>query len=448
MNSSLVRKITLGTACAVSLALALSGLGAAYLLAEHLREQTRAVASTVLSQTASAAAKLALSNDLLGMNLLLSRLVENPSVRSAQVFGVDNRLLAQAGPSPELQPGVAVGTTEQRPEPGARVFLAPITYEDVVAGHLRMTWDTRPGDEALRSALTVYAMLAGAMVLLCCGLAWRFATRLTHTLQRTHEALDVSQDAADAGSDELRRLAHRVDVLLAEHTAESAQDVEDDAGTETHDRIEARNCTLLVIEPFDLHSLMDRFEPEQINRVLRRSYEQIRQCAALYAGDLCRIEHNRVLVLFNDRDGQEARAFRATCCAQLFGMLMVKVRQQKTERSMPPVTFRSLVQEGRVAVPPGGLAGVPLDQLDPAARALINIAARLLHLGEADETLLDGEVMHAPEIGERVETGEPRRGQVRESSNPVQLYPVIALSPAYQILLERQTENLLYSRAL
>lgn len=447
MNSSLVRKITLGTAAVVAIALITSGVGAAYLLGEHLREQTRSTATTVLSQTAATAAKLALSNDLLGMNLLLSRLVEDPSIRSAQVFGVDNRLLAQAGPSPEIRPGTAIGTTEQRPESGARVFLAPIAYEDVVAGHLRMTWDTRPGDEAMRRALTAYAILATVMVLLCTGLAWSFARRLTRTLQRTHEALDVSQQASAADSDELRRLASRVDELLDQYAGESdvtEPDDEQQSGPHKH----ARDCSLLVIEPVDLHGLMEKFEPEQVNRALRRGHEQIRQCAALYAGELCRIEHNRALVLFTDREGQEAREFRATCCAQLFSMLMERLRQQKTERGTPPVTFRAVIQNGQVCVPPGGLAGTPPDELDPATRSLIHVAARLLHLGTTGETLLDSGVVCAAEISERVETGEPRRGQTRESARPVLLYPVTALSPAYQILLERQTENLLYSRAL
>ena len=98
---------------------------------QAMHEQADALGQSLTTQTATSATELLVSNDILSLNVLLNNLTKNPLVAHAAIYSVDNRILAEAGQRPK---NGLLGETEG-------VYQTKITFQDVTAGHLRISLD-------------------------------------------------------------------------------------------------------------------------------------------------------------------------------------------------------------------------------------------------------------------------------------------------------------------
>ena len=100
-------------------------------------------------QTAASATELLVSNDILSLNVLLSNLVRNPLVAHAAIYSVDNRVLAEAGTRPSQ---ALIGETEG-------LYSTPITFQEVIAGHLRISLDMQQFQQPMTISLQSMGIL-------------------------------------------------------------------------------------------------------------------------------------------------------------------------------------------------------------------------------------------------------------------------------------------------
>lgn len=433
----------------VALVTGLAGLAVIEFQArDRLDRFVRDTARTVASQTARQVAQHALANDVLAMNLLLSSVAEDPSIRSAQLFGVDNRLIAAAGdlPGPLAEVPTAAGSV-----PDTLVLVKPVHYDNVLAGHLRLTWDLA-ALQGLRTELR--GSLAGVtllMVLVALGIGDRIGRRLATQADRLGASLEAAGlptgESGSAGpADEFSALAGRVEHWIGKPGDNPAAP---EPGADHPDwlpnRPEAELCAVLAMEPVDLHELLNQFEAEQLNGQLRRAYEFVRRSASLYQARHCLIEHNRVLVLFTGGSDDEPEMFRAICAARLIQQLLQRMRSERTSGNSPQLHFRALVHAGPVRLPESLSGEVHLAELDGSGSPVVRLAVRMLEHAGSDETLVSAAAIDHPTVLEKTTLGGARNARTRESGNPLALFPVTALAPGYEILQERQGENLLYA---
>ncbi|MBU2710878.1 hypothetical protein [Zooshikella harenae] len=126
-----------------------------------------AFGKTIAHQLAESAASLITSGDQLSLNVLLNQLVSNPYIYSAEVFSVDNRLLATVKTKSKLNS-----------QPYPTIFSTPVHYQNVLVGHIRVRLDkamtTKPAREAM------FMVILSGVLLLICGLI--LLMRQTHQL--------------------------------------------------------------------------------------------------------------------------------------------------------------------------------------------------------------------------------------------------------------------------
>ena len=169
--------------------------------------QAEAIGQSLVAQTAASATELLVSNDTLSLNVLLSDLVNrNPLVDHAVVYSVDNRILAEAGSRPTRS---MLGETEG-------IYSSPITFQEVIAGQLRISLDMQQFQQPMIISLQNMGLLSLILLALALWLSLRLGRHISTPLLQLRVWLrDPDDPAPGAGrQDEIGDLARQLQARL------------------------------------------------------------------------------------------------------------------------------------------------------------------------------------------------------------------------------------------
>ena len=139
---------------------------------QAMHEQADALGQALTTQTATSATELLVSNDILSLNVLLGNLVKNPLVAHAAIYSVDNRILAEAGQRPK---NGLLGEAEG-------LYEIKITFQDVMAGHLRISLDMSQFQQPMTISLQSMGILSGILLALALALSLRLGRHISTPL--------------------------------------------------------------------------------------------------------------------------------------------------------------------------------------------------------------------------------------------------------------------------
>jgi len=184
-----------------------------------MQQQAEALGSSLITQTASSATELLVSNDILSLNILLNNLVKNPLVAHAAIYSVDNRILAEAGSRPSKS---MLGETEG-------LYSTPITFQEVIAGQLRISLDMRQFQQPMTISLQSMGILSLILLALAMSLSLRLGRHISTPLLQLRVWLrDPDDPAPGAGrQDEIGDLARQLQARLVPERPEPEQEQED-----------------------------------------------------------------------------------------------------------------------------------------------------------------------------------------------------------------------------
>ena len=156
----------------VALALVIYAVVMGLQFKQAMHEQADALGQSLTTQTATSATELLVSNDILSLNVLLNNLTKNPLVAHAAIYSVDNRILAEAGQRPKNS---LLGETEG-------VYQTKITFQDVTAGHLRISLDMNQFEQPMTISLQSMGILSAMLLALALALSLRLGRHITTPL--------------------------------------------------------------------------------------------------------------------------------------------------------------------------------------------------------------------------------------------------------------------------
>ncbi|HTR00888.1 MAG TPA: adenylate/guanylate cyclase domain-containing protein [Candidatus Acidoferrum sp.] len=316
-----------------------------------LESQANDFATILAKQTADSVTELVLANDLLGLNVVLGQLKQEPGFVSATITDVDKRVLAST-----LPPGSGVPTK-------GRLYTAPITVQDSVAGQVIFVFDDSQVEEQRTRVLYLAAATLAASLLMTGLIAWWLCEGITAPILRL---LDQAEnfEVGDEGAfitvdrdDEVGQLQQRwSDLLQYQRQLQEKLAVTGVPDAEPSDeqlqRPERRMATVLAIEVVNSASAVELLHPATLSTLLQQYQFYLRQASRLYRGVVTQISGDRALVAFDVRQCQDEHAFNAICCGQLFLHLMQRLALLQKARNAQQLEFRLAVHSGDVFFSP------------------------------------------------------------------------------------------------
>ena len=229
----------------VALALVIYAVVMGLQFKQAMHEQADALGQSLTTQTATSATELLVSNDILSLNVLLNNLTKNPLVAHAAIYSVDNRILAEAGQRPK---NGLLGETQG-------VYQTKITFQDVTAGHLRISLDMNQFEQPMTISLQSMGILSAILLALALALSLRLGRHITTPLLQLRVWLREPDPYTPAinRQDEIGDLARQLHTRLAPPAPEPEPEPEPEDDYDDSDYEEAQDN-----EPtFEVRNLSD-----------------------------------------------------------------------------------------------------------------------------------------------------------------------------------------------
>lgn len=227
-----------------------------------------------------------LNHDLVSLQVAMQDITQNPHLLSATIHDVENRLLVQAGSSPNLSPTRHINDH--------RSYTSPITLHDSVAGYVTVTIDTnaiyQQQDEAWLLALAA---------LFISFIGWCL---LNHTATEDRNKSTPTQ-------------APQKTELPPRHTSKAG---------DVH--------VNLLLQSHNLDTLKKQLSGSKREYLFKQLERQLSGINTLYNGQIIEASGQQLMIKFSDTDTSNA-CFRAICAAQLLFQLQTDASGLQLEYS-------------------------------------------------------------------------------------------------------------------
>ena len=215
----LVLRVASHTLLLVALALIIYAWVMGMQFKHAMEQQADALGQSLITQTAASATDLLVANDILSLNVLLSNLVKNPLVAHAAIYSVDNRVLAESGARPQRS---LLGDEEG-------LYSTPISFQEVIAGHLRISLDMQQFQQPMTISLQSMGLLSLILLALTLTLSMRLGRQLSLPLMQLRLWLRDPDDPAPGADrqDEIGELARQLQARLVPEKPEPEIELDD-----------------------------------------------------------------------------------------------------------------------------------------------------------------------------------------------------------------------------
>ena len=346
---------------------------------ERLEIRTNHYGNALASLAAKQATEATMNHDLVSLQVIVSDIARNPDILSVTVHDVENRLLVQAGGSPNS------GDYAHREH---RLYSAPVTLQDSIAGYVTVNIDTQ----------AVYEQRDDTWLMALLGLAGAM------------RGLSINNQR------------QQTDTSLVADTAETPTELTSNPAAHARSHGEEDVYVTLYLHCLNWGAIKQQLSPalrQQLYTDLQRHLSGIN---ALYAGRITLADNDTLELEFHG-DEMGNTTFRAICAAQLLFLLL--------QRSSGGLQLRYAG-----AIFPSS-KGTGLNIYLQQARHRRQLASTLAHTPFEEEDqglLLNSAHCATSQLLQRLQTGtELVDGQWLE---------VAALRPSYQGLLNKQARQL------
>ena len=415
----------------------------------QLEQQANQAVNTISRQASMQAADAIFSRDLLSLNVILSAIVEHPSIRYGAVYSLNNDTLAEQG----------LATSE----PAQPIS---IHYQNEVIGLLEISMDHSPLQQAIVRLYVLQAILSILFCMICGSLGWLLGKKLGLQLKYTQQDIEALAEAHDSQPlkshlnwGELTGLARALAQHKKNQTTDAAMfkalnqfmtpNIHKPASSlhSTHNsNPESQalpqsyaHAATLFIDFVDFSSVQKKLAPQELAALLNQYYFYIHQAAGLYNGTVDKYMGDGVMVLFGIPQQDEKDCFHGICTALLLIGLFKMFNQQRQEQNLEIIDFKLGLHTGTVLA---STIGAEDTVSYTAISEDTHSAAQLCRHSQANRLLLSQQVIDQGRLGGMVILNKSQCIKISQSHEPIESYWVDNLIPSYQALIERQIQHI------
>lgn len=416
-------------------------------LSDLLVKQTDAFGSTIAKQVADAATEMVLADDLLSLNVIVTKVAQSPSVESAVIFDRQNKVLAKAGTSDD--PAKFAATPEV---PDFGTYRAPIVFQDVTAGYIDITINKNFIAGTIKQALVIMSASAAGLMVVAIIIALRLSKQLTAPVEKLTEAADAIREGNFAFRIEDRR-PDELGVLIDSfnHMAEGLQEKE--KIRDTFNRfiapVVADNIlsdldspeipmgyvsgSVMFVDIVGFTSLCESNPPSKIAALLNRYYDLVVRAANPFDGVVDKFIGDGAMVIFGAPNADAEHAFHAICCALMFQCLASTFNEERAKKGEPHLSFRIGIHSGEMIA---GTLGCSQRIEYTVVGDTVNTAARLCSMAPVDKILISQITFDLADGFQRLVTHTEKTVDIRGKTEPVPTLVVEDLESEFRHQLE------------
>jgi len=408
-----------------------------------LQQQTDTFALAITHQTADAAAELVMADDKMALSAMLESVAaKTTSIQHIAIYDHHKDLLVQAS---SQKPSLTLSISQ---------YQAPIVFQDVIAGEVRLTLDNSAIVTALINSRKAVGIITISVGVLAFILAILLARGLTAPLKRLNRVAskiadgDLNPPLPHSKNDEVGDLVKGFKLMLKglrdkesiEHKFSSyiskdiAKGILSDLSV-PKTPMQAVRGSVLFVDIVGFTQLCEKESPKQVAGILNHYYFLLHQAAKMYRGTVDNYIGDGAMLTFGVHKEDSKHAINAICAAEIFLRLTHLLNSQRIEQDLPTLDFRLGLHCGDMLA--GTIGSTERMQLTITGDT-VNQAARLCEVGHPNKLLVSDAVVSHPSVEGLVITSKPSGIQLKGKSRETICYQVERLAPKFNRLLMQQ----------
>ncbi|MDQ1363481.1 MAG: adenylate cyclase [Pseudomonadota bacterium] len=431
-----------------------------------LSQQIDNMGNTLARQLANSASDLVMADDALGLQTLANSLPDN-NVLGVLVVSEKGETLAGSG----IQPDTAIIETQREKtllnslqqvhafewQNGSHVlrsFISPIEFNNLVAGHVVLTFSSTAMQQSLRASGLMIIQITVLSALLAIVVAFIMSRHLSRPilhLVTASQEIDQGNYAyrlREYRNDEIGDLAQAfnqmAEGLLRKTQVENAfsRYVSSNVARkimEQPDRIELGGrhvqASVVFADVVGFTALAENMSPQDVIELLNEYFSYIARIASMYRGHIDKFIGDCAMIVFGVTDEDADHSFHALACAVMIHKLVMRLNEFRIRRGLLPVHFKIGVNSGNMVA--GNLGSA--ERMDYTVIGdTVNLASRLSAVAGSGQIVILDELYQQPGIKQRVLAQAFRTIQVRGKQKPVTTWLVYDVNGEdFQIMQDR-----------
>ncbi|MFT2112238.1 hypothetical protein [Marinomonas sp. 2405UD68-3] len=417
-------------------------------LETYLAQQTEVLGSSLATQAAFNATQSILNNDLLSLNVLLTRLVVDDNIISARVFNKQDELLAEANSGNAKS---FVQESEIRPDEAHLVYSSSVKFRNEVVGHVLITLDRTSSQKTLANINKILISLAIFICAFSTVIILLLSKRLFFSINKITDVLEaLTHRHKDANIPstfytEAFQLANATkSVQLTDWTKEevdpSLPKVEVPQFEIDFDQIlkeqSQRSCALFF-EIRNLEEWHEQMPPLHVANLLTPIYRALFQSSESFNGQVHQYEGHSAIIFYSAKDSGDNLYTNAVCTAEVFLGVVKELLLTDMYTDAPDIHFHISLHQGDSHVNDIIKENAfHTDDIQP----LITQMMRFRESESLDALLLSEEVFMLPDIQNRVFSGLPE--VLGEGEEEIMVYSVKGTSEKLNLKIRPNIESM------
>lgn len=440
-----------------------------------MRQQIDEYGNTIVRQFAHSVTEPVFIDDHFTLQVITSNLIADPQIVGAAVFDEDGDKLFAAG---ELADQVMAGLVQRElenedyklapsgrrlgEEGGVVSFLAPVSFQNVVAGHALVSLSIGTIQSSFEATARVLVIAAVLMMLLSIAIAAWMSRRIARPVEDLVEATDrmgsgdydINLDTSRR--DELGELAaafnrmarslrekHQMEGVLSRFVADDVAKTmlsDLDKVTIGCERVDA---SVLFVDIVGFTELAESTCADELVNLLNEYFAYFTTCSRLFFGTVDKFIGDCAMIIFGAPKPDVDHRFNAIACASVMLRLLEEVNRIRRERGEREVQVRIGVNSGEMMA---GIVGGSQRMEYTVVGDTVNVASRLSRLAEPGDMVVGEAVSQDESLQGRVTFSAEDEVTLRGRKGSIKTYRVAAIAPEYQRTMDTMIQDILAAR--